>query len=90
MIEDHIKIAKSDRRGPIKRHNVSQGETEMGLCVVSRARQINSSVFQKTVTSISLMVYNMKRKIKKNKNKGFCPMNASHQNMLADLAVYYL
>lgn len=37
-----------------KKQRVTERGTEMGLCVVSRARQINSSVFQKTVTSISL------------------------------------
>ena len=37
-----------------KTQRVTERGTEMGLCVVSRARQINSSVFQKTVTSISL------------------------------------
>lgn len=45
MIEDHIKMIeeKPDRRGPIKRHNVSQSGSEMGLFLVSRARLLDFS-----------------------------------------------
>lgn len=41
MIKDHMKMIeeKPDRRGPIKRHNVSQSGSQMGLFLGSRAGQ---------------------------------------------------
>ena len=63
-MEDHITndgwIEKSDGRAQIKWHKCVTEKDRDGFCIFCVARrvgQINSSAFQKTVTSISLVMY---------------------------------
>lgn len=66
MIEDdHIRndgwIEKSDVRAQMKRHKCVTEKDRDGVffCLVSRVGRIKSSEFQRTVTSISLMMYDL-------------------------------